>query len=73
MPATYDEIKIKLHNLENGQLTEINEKNHTSCKAGCTNKKELCDTQMETWDENSCACKCKYPDGPPGGCPVKFK
>jgi hypothetical protein len=72
-PATSEEIKIKVRNLETSQFTEVIETNHTSCKPGCANKKEMCDTEMQVWNEQSCSCECRYPDGPPEACPERFK
>ena len=73
VPATTKDVRIKVKNLETGEFTEIIEKNHTSCKPGCANKKAMCDTEMEAWSEQACRCECRYPNGPPQACPARFK
>lgn len=73
VPKTAQDIKIRATNLETGEPVVIDEKNHTSCKDGCTNSKAMCDTEMEYWHEEKCRCECKYPNGPPTPCPARFK
>ncbi|XP_028400537.1 vascular endothelial growth factor C-like [Dendronephthya gigantea] len=73
IPATIEDVTIRAQSLLKGQIKEFPEKNHTSCKRGCANKKEMCDKQMQVWNEKTCVCECKYPDGPPEPCPARFR
>ena len=72
-PATSEKVRISVRNLERGGFSEITVTNHISCKSGCTNEKEMCDTEMEAWNDMLCICECKYPNGPPQACPAQFK
>ena len=39
--------------------------NHTSCTHKCVASPLDCDLAVQDWDENECACKCRYLEGPP--------
>lgn len=63
---SYDELSIQVFSpSSNFQSTTITMKNHTSCAHECVTSPDECDFAVEDWDDQLCACKCRYPDRPP--------
>ena len=63
---SYEELNIKVYSrLSNLHPTTIKMKNHTSCAHECVTSPDQCDFAVEDWDDELCACKCRYPDEPP--------
>ena len=73
VPDTTQVVRIRVNNLIRGGKQVLTKNNHTSCKPECTDKKEMCDEELEEWNEATCSCECKYPSGPPVPCPARFK
>ncbi|PFX20686.1 hypothetical protein AWC38_SpisGene14855 [Stylophora pistillata] len=62
----YEEINVEVYSrAENFRRATVNMKNHTSCAPECVASPSDCDLAVQDWDENVCACRCRYPDGPP--------
>ena len=63
---SYEEINVPVYSrAANFRRTTVTMKNHTSCAPECVASPLDCDLAVQDWDDNLCACKCKYPDGPP--------
>ncbi|KAJ7374006.1 hypothetical protein OS493_009334 [Desmophyllum pertusum] len=63
---TYDELNIQAFSLSAERAVTIMMKNHTSCTNACVvASPDDCDFSVQDWDDDLCACKCRYPTGPP--------
>lgn len=63
---SYDELSIQVFSRSsNFRRTTITVKNHTSCAHECVASPDECDLAVQDWDDQLCACKCRYPDRPP--------
>lgn len=66
-PETFVELNVTVHQIgqrDDGEFT-IALRNHTKCKSVCVRTPDECDLTREDWDEEQCACNCKYQNGPP--------
>ena len=64
VPKTSEELTVQVYSFGHSPST-ITVRNHTQCEPACVRTPDECDFTVEDWVENQCACKCKYPDGPP--------
>lgn len=63
---SYDELSIQVYSRSsNFRRTTVTMKNHTSCAHECVASPDDCDLTVQDWNDDLCACKCRYPDGPP--------
>ena len=60
-----EELSISVHSFSSNSQTTITMRNHTSCAEECVTSPDACDLAVEDWDDQLCACKCRYPDEPP--------
>lgn len=64
--SSFQEFNVQVHErAKNYQPTTLTLRNHTTCTHECVASADNCDFTLEDWDENSCACNCRFPDGPP--------
>ncbi|XP_022798383.1 vascular endothelial growth factor C-like [Stylophora pistillata] len=61
----YEEINVEVHSRAANFRTIFTMQNHTSCTHKCVASPLDCDLAVQDWDENECACKCRYLEGPP--------
>ncbi|XP_078362202.1 uncharacterized protein LOC144646480 [Oculina patagonica] len=63
---SYDELNIQVYSRStNFRRATITMKNHTSCAHECVASPADCDLTVQDWSNDLCACKCRYPNGPP--------
>ena len=66
VPSSYEELNIRVYPLAtNFEASTMTVRNHTRCIDECINSADDCDFTVEDWNEDECACKCRYPNGPP--------
>ena len=60
------EIEIEVISLDREKSELLRIYNHTSCGAVCTTgSPDKCDLRVESWNEDTCKCDCKFDDAPP--------
>lgn len=62
---SYDELNVQVFLRSSSDPATVTMKNHTSCRHECVTTPDECDLTVQDWDEKLCACKCRYPLGPP--------
>ena len=61
----FTEFPLTVHSISSDEVRTVTLTNHTGCGAECVTRPTQCDLEVQDWNENTCSCVCKYPDGPP--------